>query len=243
MVLVDVALIVLGLGLAGGGFLFFRTSLYLLGFLFGLSVGLSVFASGSAGEWGIVALVVGPLLGIGLAGIARLVLVAVPGALAGGVAAAVVAGIPLSQIENLADPVVVVGVLLGVVVAYFLETAIAVVVTASWGASLVAIVLGGGVAAVTEGSGASAGDLLGTTYWVVLAVGLLAQAGLWYYLRTNLDDDENAAKFLLRRAGHRISVLRSGSDTAEPAEPRPDAEPRSGSAADGPSDSDTTRGP
>jgi hypothetical protein len=201
--IVVLGLFLLGLGLAFGGFLLFRTALYGLGLLLGLSAGLAAFASGNFGDWGIVVLVAAPLVGVALAGIARLLIIAVPGALGGAFVTAVVtdtALLPLSAVEPSALAPVVAGALVGIVVAYFLETAIAVVVTASWGASLVSLALGG---ATLEGPGAVA-DLVGALYIAVLVLGVVTQVALWYYLRTNLDDDEDAKRFLLRRAGQAV---------------------------------------
>jgi hypothetical protein len=194
------ALFLLGLGLAFGGFLLFRTALYGLGLLLGLSAGLAAFASGTFGDWGIVVLVAAPLLGVALAGIARLLIIAIPGAIGGAFVTATAtdtALLPLSAVEPSALAPVVAGALVGIVVAYFLETAIAVVVTASWGATLVSLALGG---ATLEGPGAVA-DLVGALYIAIVVLGVVAQVALWYYLRTTLDDDEDAKRVLLRRAG------------------------------------------
>jgi hypothetical protein len=205
-ILVTAALFVLGLVLAVAGFLLFRTALYGLGLLLGLSVGLAAFASGSAGEWGIVVLIAAPLLGVALAAVARLLLIAVPGAVGGAAVAAAVTGTSLTPVDQLSQSAlatIVAGALVGMVVAYFLETAIAVVVTASWGASLVSLTLG----AATFDDPANLAQVLGILYWGVFAVGVVAQVSLWYYLRQNLDDDEDPRKFLMRRAGQAVGSL------------------------------------
>ena len=204
-VAVTVGLFLLGVVLTAAGFLLFKTALYGLGLLLGLSVGLAVFTSGSTGDWGMVVLVAAPLLGLGLAAVARLLLIAVPGALGGATVALIVTGTSLADLTVSSLPPVVAGALIGVVVAYLLETAIAVLVTASWGASLVSLSLG--TATVSDPSALA--DLVGAVYLAVLVVGIVAQAVLWYYLRQNVGEDEDPRAFLLRRAGKAVGSLRS----------------------------------
>lgn len=199
--LVTLLLVGIGLSLALGGFLFFRGALYLLGFLLGLSVGLIVLVNGTAPEgWGIAALVVGPVIGVSLALVVRFLLVATIGGLGGAVAVSVLASEPLVPSSGLPDPLLLAGVVVGVVVAFFLETAIIVLVTASWGSSMVALAVAAGASTVTTDPEVLLGGM-GAVRILVFVLGLAAQSGLWYWLRRNKPDDMTAGQFLLRQAG------------------------------------------
>jgi hypothetical protein len=204
--LVTVALLVLGLALAVGGFLFFTEALYGLGLLAGLSVGLVVLtAEGIPQSWGLAALVVGPLVGLALAGSVKTLLVAVPGALVGVLVAIVATGVDLSSPANLVDPAVAVGGAVGLVVALVVETPVLVLLTASWGATLVSVALGAPVLREGASLQSSAFEVLTLSYWVVFVLGVLAQAALWYYVRRVLDGDQSIKGVVLRRAGRAVS--------------------------------------
>jgi len=204
--LVTVALLVLGLALAVGGFLFFTEALYGLGLLAGLSVGLVVLtAEGIPQGWGLAALVVGPLVGLALAGSVKTLLVAVPGALVGVLVAIVATGVDLSSPANLVDPAVAVGGAVGLVVALVVETPVLILLTASWGATLVSVAMGAPVLREGVSLQSSAFEVLTLSYWAVFALGILAQVALWYYVRRVLDGDQSIRGLVVRRAGRAVS--------------------------------------
>lgn len=208
--LVTALLVLVGIALAVGGFLFFRAALYLLGLLLGLSLALAVTSSGYVPpDWEVVVLVVGPIVGIGLAATVKFLVIAVPGALMGAGAAVVVQGIPLTPVENLADPTIAVGALVGLVVAWLVETPFVVLVSASWGATMLSAAAGANLGAVFDAPGSVAGELFGAVFWVVFVGGVVAQAAVWYYLRTALEDGQDARDVVLRRAGQRVGSLRN----------------------------------
>lgn len=208
--LVTALLVVVGIALAVGGFLFFRAALYLLGLLLGLSLALGATSSGHVPpDWELVVLVVGPVVGIALAATIKFLIVAIPGAVMGAGAAILVQGIPITPVENLVDPTVALGAILGVVVAKLLETPLIVLVSASWGATLLAVATGANLGSVVDAPGTAGGELLGAVYWVVFLGGIAAQAGVWYYLQTTLDDGQEARDVVLRRAGQTVGSLRS----------------------------------
>lgn len=204
--LVTVALLVLGLALAVGGFLFFTEALYGLGLLAGLSVGLVVLtAEGVPQSWGLAALVVGPLVGLALAGSVKTLLVAVPGALVGVLVAIVATGVDLSSPANLVDPAVAVGGAVGLVVALVVETPVLILLTASWGATMVSVALGAPVLREGASLQSSVFEVLSLSYWAVFGLGVLAQVALWYYVRRVLDGDQSIKGVVLRRAGRAVS--------------------------------------
>lgn len=204
--LVTVVLLVLGLALAVGGFLFFNEALYGLGLLAGLSVGLVVLAAeGVPQSWGLAALVVGPLVGLALAGSVKTLLVAVPGALVGILVAILATGIDLSSPATLVDPAVAVGGAVGLVVALVVETPVLILLTASWGATLVSVALGAPVLREGASLQSSVFEVLTLSYWVVFALGVLAQVALWYYVRRVLDGDQSIKGVVFRRAGQAVS--------------------------------------
>jgi uncharacterized protein (DUF486 family) len=204
--MVTILLLVVGLALAGGGFLFFNEALYGLGLLAGLSVGLAAFTMESVPQqWKLVVLVAAPLVGLALAGSIKTLLVAVPGALAGALVAVVATGIDLSSPANLIDPAVAAGAAVGLVVALVVETPVLVLLTASWGATLVSVALGAPVLREGVSLQSSAFEVLTLSYWVVFALGVLAQVALWYYVRRVLDADQSIKGLVLRRAGRAVS--------------------------------------
>lgn len=204
--LVTVALLVLGLALAVGGFLFFTEALYGLGLLAGLSVGLVVLtAEGVPQSWGLAALVVGPLVGLALAGSVKTLLVAVPGALVGVLVAVIATGTDLSSPANLIDPAVAVGGAVGLVVALVVETPVLILLTASWGATMVSVALGAPVLREGVSLQSSAVEVLTLSYWLVFALGVLAQVALWYYVHRVLDGDRSITGLVLRRVGRPVS--------------------------------------
>jgi hypothetical protein len=204
--LVTLALLVLGLALAAGGFLFFTEALYGLGLLAGLSVGLVAYtAEGVPEGWGLAVLVAAPLVGLALAGSVKTLLVAVPGTLAGAAIAVVAAGVNLSSLVNLVDPAVAVGAAVGLVVALVVETPVLILLTASWGAILVSVALGAPVFQPDVSLQSSALDLLTVQYWVTFALGVVAQVGVWYYVRRVLDDGQSLKRLAARRLGRTVS--------------------------------------
>ena len=208
--LVTVLLLVVGIGLAAGGFLFFNEALYGLGLLAGLSVGLAAFTTESLPQqWKLIVLVVAPLVGLALAGSIKTLLVAVPGALMGAAIAVVYANISLASPANLLDPIVAVGAVGGLVLALLVETPILVVLTASWGAALVSLALGGPFLQPGATLQSSVLDLLSLTYWVVFGLGILTQVGVWYYVRRKLDDGQSLKGVLLSGAGKRVGSMRN----------------------------------
>ena len=208
--MVTILLLVVGLALAGGGFLFFNEALYGLGLLAGLSVGLAAFTMESVPQqWKLVVLVAAPLVGLALAGSIKTLLVAVPGALMGAGVAIVFGNISITSAMSLADPIVVGGAVVGVILALLVETPILILLTASWGATLVSIALGGSLLQPGVPIQESVTNFLSLTYWALFALGVLTQVGVWYYVRTQLDDGQSLKGVVLRGAGKRVGSLRN----------------------------------
>jgi hypothetical protein len=208
--MVTILLLVVGLALAGGGFLFFNEALYGLGLLAGLSVGLAAFTMESVPQqWKLVVLVAAPLVGLALAGSIKTLLVAVPGALMGAGVAIVFGNISITSAMSLADPIVVGGAVVGVILALLVETPILILLTASWGATLVSIALGGALLQPGVPIQESVTSFLSMTYWALFALGVLTQVGVWYYVRTQLDDGQSLKGVVLRGAGKRVGSLRN----------------------------------
>ena len=207
--LVTLALLVLGLALCAGGYLFFKEAFYLLGLLAGLSVG--IFALGNEaipGQWDLAVLVAAPLVGLLLAMWIRTMAITVFGAALGFAVGWVVAGISVPPVSNLADPVLGVAVVVGIVAAFLLETPIMMFASASWGATLLTVVFNGQLfSAGTPEAMLTSG--LPTIYWVFLALGLGAQIAVWYSLRTYLEDGQTLKGLIMRRAGRRVGSLRN----------------------------------
>ena len=208
--MVTVLLLVVGLALAGGGFLFFNEALYGLGLLAGLSVGLAAFTMESVPQqWKLVVLVAAPLVGLALAGSIKTLLVAVPGALMGAGVAIAFGNISLASPANLLDPIVAAGAVVGLVLGLVVETPILIVLTSSWGATLVSIALGGSLLQPGVPIQESVTNFLSLTYWAIFALGILTQVGVWYYVRTQLDDGQSLKGAVLRGAGKRVGSLRN----------------------------------
>jgi hypothetical protein len=207
--LVTVALFLIGAALCVGGYLFFKEAFYLLGLLAGLSVG--VFALGNdaiPGQWDLAVLVVAPLVGLVLAMWIRTMAITVFGAALGFAVGWLVAGISVPPVTNLANPVLAAAVVVGIIAAFFLETPIMMFASASWGATLLTIVFNGQLFA-GETPEAVLASGLPMVYWVLLVFGLGTQLGLWYYLRTRLDDGQTLKGLIMRRVGRRIGSLRN----------------------------------
>ncbi|WP_121821987.1 hypothetical protein [Halostella salina] len=204
-------LLVVGVALAAGGFLFFKTALYLFGLLLGAGLGLMA-ADTLALEMTmtLVAAGVGAVFGIGIASTIRTLLVVVPGVLTGVGVVILLTDVSLAEPASLLDPMVAGGAVAGVVAAWLLETAILILVSASWGATLVSIALGASLSASPGELDATLSNLLSTGYWVVFGGGILAQVAVWYYLRVHVDDDQDARDVLLRKAGRTFGSGRSG---------------------------------
>ncbi|WP_135820203.1 hypothetical protein [Halostella litorea] len=202
-------LLVVGVALAAGGFLFFKTALYLLGLLLGAGMGLMA-ADALALEMTatLVAAGVGAVFGLGIASTIRTLLVVVPGVLTGVGAAILLTDVTLADPASLVDPMIAGGAVAGVVAAWLLETVILVLVSASWGATLVSIALGATLAASPGELDVTVEGLLTTGFWAVFAVGVVVQTGVWYYLRVHVDDGENARDVLLRKAGRSVGSSR-----------------------------------
>ncbi|WP_262174855.1 hypothetical protein [Haloarcula laminariae] len=208
--LVAVVLLVVGVLLTVGGFLFFREGVYALGFLLGLSVGIVALGNGDVpGRWALVVLVAAPLVGVAIAALYRYFIVVVPGAVFGGWAAMALSGVSLSSPVDSLAPVVITGAILGIVAAWFLETAIIMLVSASWGATLITVALGAPL--LDSAASLETGLLAAATLFrgVLTLVGLAVQSGIWFYLRRSLDDDEQLREVVLRAAGKQYEALRS----------------------------------
>jgi uncharacterized protein (DUF486 family) len=95
------------------------------------------------------------------------------------------------------------------VLALLVETPILVVLTASWGAALVSLALGGPFLQPGATLQSSVLDLLSLTYWVVFGLGILTQVGVWYYVRRKLDDGQSLKGVLLSGAGKRVGSMRN----------------------------------
>lgn len=215
--LTTAALLLVGVALAAGGFLFFKTALYLLGLLLG--AGLGLMAASAVASTGAVSMTmtttlvaagVGAVFGIGVAGTLRTLLVVIPGVATGVGAAVLLTSASFADPASLLSPVVAGGAVAGVVAAWLLETAILILVSASWGATLVSLALGASLSASPGELDATLSSLFSTSYWVVFVGGLLAQVGVWYYLRIHVDDDQNARDVLLRKVGRTVGSGRSG---------------------------------
>lgn len=207
--LVTVALFLIGAALCVGGYLFFKEAFYLLGLLAGLSVG--VFALGNdaiPGQWDLAVLIIAPLVGLVLAMWIRTMAITVFGAALGFAVGWLVAGISVPPVTNLANPVLAAAVVVGIIAAFFLETPIMMFASASWGATLLTIVFNGQLFA-GETPEAVLASGLPMVYWVLLVFGLGTQLGLWYYLRTRLDDGQTLKGLIMRRVGRRIGSLRN----------------------------------
>ncbi|QLG49975.1 hypothetical protein [Natrinema halophilum] len=206
----NLLLLILGVLLAGGGFLFFKEGLYALGFLIGLSAGVvSLQSEATTGQWGLVVLVAAPIIGIALAVSFRYLIVAIPGAVGGAAVAIVLTDLSLSEPSNLVDPTVLAAAIVGIVAAWFIETAIMIAVSASWGATLVSLSLGGALFEPGTTIRTSVLELISVTYWFVFGLGIVVQVAIWYYLRTTLDDDEEFREVLLESAGQQYESYRS----------------------------------
>lgn len=203
-------LLIVGVSLAAGGFLFFKTGLYLLGLLLGAGLGLmAADALALDMTMTLVATGVGAVFGLGIASTVRTLLVVIPGVVTGVGAVILLTDASLANPASLVDPLVLGGAVAGVVAAWLLETVIMVLVSASWGATLVSIALGASLAASPGELDATVSGVLTTGYWVVFVGGVLVQVGVWYYLRVHVDDDQDARDVLLRRAGRTVGS-RSG---------------------------------
>jgi hypothetical protein len=206
--LVTLALLVLGLALCVGGYLFFKEAFYLLGLLAGLSVG--VFALGHPDipdQWELLVLVAAPVVGLMLAIWIRTMIITLFGAGAGFAVGWVVAGISVPPVSNLASPVLVGSVILGIIGAFLLETVLMMFASAGWGATLLTIVFNGSLF-LAETPEAALTAKVPTMYWVFYAFGLGAQVAVWYYLRTYLDDDQTLKGVVMRRAGRKTKSVR-----------------------------------
>lgn len=207
--LVTLGLLALGLALCVGGYLFFKEAFYLLGLLAGLSVG--VFALGNEailGQWDLAVLVVAPLVGLLAAMWVRTIAITLFGAALGFAVGWLVAGVSVPPVTNLANPVLAGAVVAGIIAAFLLETPIMMFASASWGATLLTVVFNGQLFS-GETPEAILASGLPTIYWLFLVGGLAAQLGVWYSLRTYLDDDQTLKRVLMRRAGRRVGSLRN----------------------------------
>jgi hypothetical protein len=198
-------LLVVGVALAAGGFLFFKTGLYLLGLLLGAGLGLMA-GDALALDMTMTLVVagVGAVFGIGIASTLRTLLVVIPGVVTGVGAVVLLTDVSLADPVSLVDPLVAGGAVAGVVAAWLLDTVIMVLVSASWGATLVSIALGATLSASPGDLDVTVSGVLTTVYWAVFVGGVLAQVGVWYYLRVHVDDDQDARDVLLRKAGRTV---------------------------------------
>lgn len=207
---VTLALLVAGLALATAGFLFYKSAVYVVGFLLGAALG--AIAAGKLGFASLEALAIA--LGVGLVGflIASTVLtliVVVPGAVSGAFIGLVISGAQVPPLPNLIDPLVAIGAVVGLVVAAVFQTPILAFVSASWGATLVSYAL----APTATLEAVSPAVLTGTSgslpvwFFLVFGFGLVCQAGTWYYLRAN---DVDAKEAVFRTLGRTVGNRRSG---------------------------------
>ncbi len=209
--LVTLVLLVVGLALTVAGYLFFEEAITVIGFLFGLSIGLAALGNPDIpGQWDLVVLVAAPLVGMVLAITIELLLVAIVGGAIGFGVGVLVTGVSPADPVSLFDPAgaVLVGcLLLGAVGAFFLKTPIFMVASAGWGSTLLCFALG--IDAFATGVALQSGGLVPTVPNLAFnLVGIVTQAGLWYYLHQTLDDDETVRGILARRAGRRYGSLR-----------------------------------
>lgn len=174
-------LVVLGLVLAATGMFVYRVALIGFGGLLGGAAGLLTGVAIGADLVVFVAIaLVGAIVGIVLVQSAFHTALLGAGAITGLAGGMYVAGASLTSPGTLADPLIAVGVVLGVVAAWFFESVIVLVVSAAWGASLVAIGLADiqDVTNVTEIVDAFVSPVL----VAVFVGGIVVQTGLWYYL-------------------------------------------------------------
>lgn len=189
---VQAPLVALGVALTFGGLFVYRRGLIVFGGLMGL--GLAFFGTSVLGVSGGTQAAIVVLTGIVAAALSQIlyvVLVAVPGAVTGFGVAMFATGTTLS---NAADPVVVVGAVLGAAVALVLRQAVVAGLSATWGPILVwaGVETEAIVAALAEFTVPT----LPTWVFALAALGLVVQAGVWASLREDdllaglRDDDE-----------------------------------------------------
>lgn len=192
------ALLFVGLVLTFTGFFVYRAGLKLFGFLLG--AGLGFFATSAAGLTGIpqiaVLLVLG-VVGLWLARKVYLVMIIVPGAVTGFGIALWWTGTSLDPITNLLHlsvlPTVLGGLVIGAVAAFILQKVVVVFVSAAWGAFLTWAALETDL--VVEALARFTVPTPPTWTTVMVAVGVLAQVGIWYVTK-RYDDDELNAKVM-----------------------------------------------
>lgn len=186
----DPVLLVTGLVLATTGVFIYRVAILGFGVVFGgaagmllgttLSASLPVFAA---------AVLIGAVVGVMLIKTAFKTVVVGAGALTGAAGGLWAAGASLSNPASLVNPLLAVGVVLGIVAAWFLRKLIVLVLSAAWGASLVSITRTdfGEASTISEIIDAFVSPEL---VWVfVLGIGV--QVGLWVgiqYYRGEADE-------------------------------------------------------
>jgi hypothetical protein len=192
------ALLFVGLVLTFTGFFVYRAGLKLFGFLLG--AGLGFFATSALGLTGIPQVALLLVLGVGGLWLARkvyLVMIVVPGAVTGFGLALWWTGTSLDPITNLLNlsvlPTLLGGLVIGAVAAFVLQKVVVVFVSAAWGAYLTWAALE--TDAVVQALANLTVPTPPTWTNVMIAVGVLAQVGIWYVTK-RYDDDELTAKVM-----------------------------------------------
>ncbi|MEF8831432.1 MAG: DUF4203 domain-containing protein [Halobacteriales archaeon] len=192
--LVEVALVVGGLALAFAGVRFFDLAVSVTGFLIGALIG-TTYVGGQADPSTLElagGVIVGGIVGVGLAWAFVKFVVMAPGFLAGaGTAVAVLDPGRLADAQLLTLLVVLFGGLVGAAIAWALFRVVVAVLTAGVGATLVS--LGGNLDGVVDAvvaldPGALPVDSLGLVFWLVFVLGTVAQI---VQLAAGTDDDED----------------------------------------------------
>lgn len=192
-------LVVLGILLATTGIFIYRVALVGFGGVLGGAAGLLVaIAIGGDLVLFIGVGLVGMVLGIIAVKQAYRTAIVAAGVLSGLAAGMYLAGASLSSPASLLDPLLAVGVVAGVVAAWLFDKVIVLVVSAAWGASLVAIGLAPPVADptnITELVDAFVSPALLITF----VVGVGVQVGLWAGLRYYGNDEGEPNSRLIGR--------------------------------------------
>ncbi|MFB6188298.1 MAG: hypothetical protein ABEI57_00285 [Halapricum sp.] len=183
-------LIVLGIVLATTGVFIYRKALYGFGGLLGgAGGGLVGVAIGADLLVFALAILLGVVVGIWLILTAYRMAILAAGAITGLAVGMYVAGASLTAPGSLADPIVGIGLVLGLIAGWVLKKVIVVVVSAAWGASLVSIGLAPQVNGLTNVK-AIVDAFVSPWLYAVFVGGIVVQIGLWAYLHYYAGDDE-----------------------------------------------------
>lgn len=172
-------LLAVGLLLATTGVFVYRVALLGFGGLLGGAGGMLTGVATGADFVTFVALAgFGSLVGIYLVYSAYKIAILAAGALTGLAGGMYVAGASLSNLGTLADPMLAVGLVVGVVAGWVFQKPIVIVVSAAWGASLVSIALAPTIEDPTN-IRALVDAFVSPALLAVFVLGIGVQTGLW----------------------------------------------------------------